>query len=405
MPNNYRPRLPDYFESYIDKIKEFSEQELQSFFHESASKKEWEQSEDGARFEYVGTKSLRTVAEAIEFCKADMDVWEIDRHIFNSWDVTMKINDVPTTKTNYQVKLFFKKRDNTFKKLCESLKSDLKKLKKFKVKKSDGRGTGIASISDIHTGAEILDLVKTKDFTTEVLIKYLQNAAERINSHNYKEVHLNLLGDLVESVSGLNHPNTWKSLGKNMYGHNVIILAYKLIKSHLLEKINNLASVNVVPGNHDRFTIDSKVDNVGGVAGLLSFMLTENTDLKIRYNDLVLSYEVDGINYIITHGHHSMSKNDVKLILDYGNSDLFNVSLKGHWHTRVAKKTAKKTPIEYQDVKMINLDELKYRCFVAPSIFTGNFFSESLGHTSSAGVLIIENNGRGGIHAYDYTLS
>ena len=174
-------------------------------------------------------------------------------------------------------------------------------------------------------------------------------------------MHLCVLGDLVESVSGLNHPNTWKSLGSGMYGYNVIILAYKLIKKHLLERINNLHTVYIVPGNHDRFTIASNVDNVGGVGGLLAFMLQENTDLNVVYNDLIISREIDGINYLMTHGHHKFSNDHVKLVNDYGRSDIYNVCLSAHWHTRRAKKTNSRKPIEYEGVSMISVDELNYR--------------------------------------------
>ena len=73
------------------------------------NKKTWNESQDDALWEYEGTKSIRTLEQALEFSKVDKSKWEVERHVFNSWDVTMKGNDgEPLTATNYQVKVWFK---------------------------------------------------------------------------------------------------------------------------------------------------------------------------------------------------------------------------------------------------------------------------------------------------------
>ena len=76
----------------------------------SQNKEYWEENSKEAVWEYNSTtKSIETLEEALEFCEADLDKYEVDRYIFNSWDVTMKVDDTPVKRTNYQVKIWFKR--------------------------------------------------------------------------------------------------------------------------------------------------------------------------------------------------------------------------------------------------------------------------------------------------------
>ena len=76
-------------------------------------KQTWDERQDSASWEYKGYKSLRTLEEALQFCEVDLEVWQVERHIFNSWDVTLKGPDgKPLTATNYQVKIWFKPKED-----------------------------------------------------------------------------------------------------------------------------------------------------------------------------------------------------------------------------------------------------------------------------------------------------
>ena len=64
----------------------------------------------------ITTKSLNisTLDEALEYSKVDLNVWEVDRYIVNSWEVTMGGNKTPSRNpeiyTNYQVKVWLKRK-------------------------------------------------------------------------------------------------------------------------------------------------------------------------------------------------------------------------------------------------------------------------------------------------------
>lgn len=69
----------------------------------------WDESSDGALWSYEGYSSIRTLEQALAFCQVDLEKWEVERHIFNAWDVTMSGDDgQPITATNYQVKVWFR---------------------------------------------------------------------------------------------------------------------------------------------------------------------------------------------------------------------------------------------------------------------------------------------------------
>lgn len=64
----------------------------------------------------ITTKSLniKTLDDAILVSNVDMNIWDVDRYLINSWEVTClvktKDEELPKTFTNYQVKVFLKKK-------------------------------------------------------------------------------------------------------------------------------------------------------------------------------------------------------------------------------------------------------------------------------------------------------
>lgn len=64
----------------------------------------------------ITTKSLNitNLDDALKYAKVDLDIWEVDKYTINSWEVTMGGNKTPSqrpeTYTNYQVKVWLKKK-------------------------------------------------------------------------------------------------------------------------------------------------------------------------------------------------------------------------------------------------------------------------------------------------------
>ena len=346
-------------------------------------------------FNYKGEQPITSLEEAIEFFDIDVDAYEVTGYSCNAWDVSTKTGK----KTNYQVKLSLKPRGDEID--YQSIKQELDKaISTINIKKTPGIKTGVICLADLHIGADIRNLQRTPDFNYKVVINYLRDIAEEVNRRGYKKTELIFLGDFIESFTGLNHINSWKSMGKGLYGHHVVILAFEIMRD-FIESINNLSSIYIVSGNHDRSTSDAKHDNEGDIAGLLSYMLRNafvNDKIKVEFSPLVLGDNIDGIYYIMTHNHHGLSKRDLgKIIWEYGKQGMYNVLLGGHWHSRRGKKV-------FHTLEETYVDQANYRAIDVAPLFTGNFYSESNGWTSSAGFTLIENNGIGKPNVFDYSL-
>lgn len=286
----------------------------------------------------------------------------------------------------------------------EELKSfieeGLKSVKYQKINKLSEGKVGVVKIADLHLGAYVDNLIRTKQFSIDILANKLSEAVEDINERNYSKVHVHILGDLIESFTGLSHKNTWKGLDKAMVGAEAVKLVVKILHDNFLSKINNLGEIKVVAGNHDRVTSDNKEDVQGGAANLVCWGL-ELLGYDIEFNALVITHTIGNISHILTHGHHGLSGRSTKqLCWDYGVQGNFNLICEGHLHSIIQKLSIKQRD-SFQTIKDDAVDHRRMNC---PSFFTGNFYSESLGYTSESGFVIVEDNGKGVPNVFYYAV-
>ena len=344
---------------------------------------------DGSKeFSYKGSQSITSLDEAIEFFEVDTTKWQVSSWTCNSWDAG--------DKTNYQVKVKLDPIGPANIDLTDVQEAYVASVRKVKARKAKGAGTGVAVISDFHIGAKVTDMLQTDDFSYDVVVDRLNQAALQINRLNYKKVEVAMLGDFIETFTGLNHMNSWQQLEYGGYGANVTIIAYNILRD-FLEQINNLKGVSVISGNHDRTTIKADIDSQGGVAQILAFML-EQSGFDVKFSHALVSENIDGIRYIFTHNHLGLSKNDmVQTFWEYGEQGVYNVLLGGHFHSRRGKT-------QYKKIDNIHWDQANYRSISVAPIFTGNWYSESNGWSSTSGITILENNGDGRPNVFDFTL-
>lgn len=276
----------------------------------------------------------------------------------------------------------------------------------YTIQRSGGRGVGVYLMSDFHLGAYIGKIIKTPDFNYNVIEAYFKEMVAEINTAGHKEVYVGMLGDFIESFTGLNHKNSWKGLSKNSFGVKAVKNAHAILRDNVYTKINNLKWVGFVSGNHDRTSEKAEGDEQGEVAELMQWLFElEIKGVESEWSPLLISKEIDGINYILTHGHLGISNQEVsQLIFQYGKQGIYNVFAKGHKHSREMKKTYLKSVIKIDKMDVVNYDTADYRAITVPPMFTGNFYSESNGWSSTAGFVKLVNNGRGKPIFTDYTL-
>lgn len=261
-------------------------------------------------------------------------------------------------------------------------------------------GVGVVKIADLHVGSLVENLLRTKDFSVKILREKLRSAAEKINSRNYKEVIVHILGDIIESFTGLSHKNTWKGLDQALVGAEAVKLACKILHEDFLSLITNLGEVKIVAGNHDRVTSDNKEDVQGDAANLIGWGL-ELIGYDVEFHPLVITHKVEGICHILTHGHHTISKKTTQqLCWDYGEQGMFNLICEGHLHSIIDKLSVAQRG-KFQITKD---DAVDHRRMNVPSFFTGNFYSEALGYTSQSGFVITEDNGNGVPNVFYYAV-
>ena len=281
--------------------------------------------------------------------------------------------------------------EKTFDEIKDLLQKELENVIKFKVESVSGKEIAVIVIADLHLGAYIDGLVLTRDYSIPILINYLEDIVIKVNLMNYKEVYITFLGDMIESFTGLNHKNSWKGLQKGMIGAEVIKFSVNILHEKLLSKIKNLKKIKLVAGNHDRLTSDKDEDTDGGACDLIAFGL-ELRGYDVEFHSTVISSEIDGINYILLHGHKGISRKATKDICwDFGKKGVYNVILEGHLHS-IIQKLSVNLKGKFNIIKDDSVDHIRMN---ARSLFTGNSYSEDLGYSSNAGFSIITNNGKG----------
>lgn len=256
----------------------------------------------------------------------------------------------------------------------------------FKSFNTKGTGVGIVDVADIHTGAVVkafYETVKQRDFNIEVLTHYLDYATNLINSYGFKEVHLMMPGDIIESFSGFNHRDTYKNI--EAHQNEVVILAYQVLK-RFFKGINNLKQIYMVEGNHDRITMQKDGNSRKGVVEVLTYFLNENGSVPIDYHPFLISAEIDGMYHICTHGDFKPFQKSGydSFFFKYGKQGMYNVLRTGHYHSF---NILQQTP-----------EFLHYQC---PSIFTGGLFEETIGYHSVPAITVVQN--LNGIANINYT--
>lgn len=353
-------------------------------------------------------KQITSLQEAIDFFEVDTNIWEVVSWRCKSWGTSMKLEEItekgkkitiPTTRTNYLVSVNLKKKEIEVD--CEEIKKiiDSWQIKPVKLQKGKGKEIGVLTVADIHLGlktSKFNGIVSTPEYNLEVAINYLKAIADKVNSLGYEEVHLILLGDIVESVTGYNHLETIKEMEYGITGGNIIILGYEVVLK-FIQSIVNLKKVYIISGNHDRLSATKNMDLDGGAAQLIAYML--NKHIETIWHPMILNVIIDNISYILTHGHLNINKQDIgKIILQYGKQDLYNVFLEAHLHHRRTKKV-----IHNENLMLV--DTTKYRAITVPSVVTGSRWSESMGFGSTPGFLVTQANSRkDNINQLDYSL-
>jgi hypothetical protein len=209
---------------------------------------------------------VRTLEDALEISDVDLEKWEVDRYIINSWEVTMKLNQEdgtqePETKTNYQVKVWLKpKTPKPLEVAMERLIATIPKFKADRVPKFSAGSGNAAEIAllDAHFGKFSWGKETGRvDYDLRIATRYYLNACKQtlnfVLPHSPEKIFFIVGQDLM---------HTENFLGKTPLGGNTLDVDSRLPKIYYaaLETVTrciylarDVAPVSVlwIPGNHD----------------------------------------------------------------------------------------------------------------------------------------------------------
>jgi hypothetical protein len=278
---------------------------------------------------------------------------------------------------------------NTFEELEKALKEVGKNVNRI----------GVCTIADVHFGAMVHKGKINPAYSPEIVCRYFEQAAQRVNRLGFDVVHVHFLGDLIESFTGLMHLNQWKEL--DIWGVKAVKMFVETIKRHFLDLVPNIGSIKIVGGNHDRVTSNKNEDVGAGVADLTAWGL-ELIGYDVEFSPDVLTHTVEDITYILNHGHHYLTKKltTKEICWTYGVKGNFNFVCEGHLHSRMEKMTANRV----QRIDRVQDDSNDSRRMIFPSFFTGNTYSENGGWSTTPGFVVTESNGNKKPIVYDFPL-
>jgi len=230
--------------------------------------------------------------------------------------------------------------------------------------------------ADWHNGALAKGLPNVPDFDHEILKGHIHKMVDLVRT-DFPEsrVHLHFGGDIMETVTGMNHPDSWKNIEPGYYGSKAILSSEQL----LLNLITGLQahSMRAVTGNHGRLTSDRKKDHSGEAELIIYEHLRQRLPgIDIQYSETEAIQIVGGIGYLLSHGHLRLSgkseQNIIQAIIRKFNKPVdFVLYEQGHEHAR--------------DIKA---DTNLFRHLVMPALFTGHDYNERNGYGQLAGFLV-----------------
>ena len=264
-----------------------------------------EYSKDGG---YIGTNSTewKTLDEAITAAKVDLDTWEVERYVINSWDVTMKEDGGSVTKTNYQIKVWLKRIVQDSK--MEAIEAVVQKLMKKPIvlPKPPKRKAGDVALEiclfDNHFGMLAWDEETGDNYDLKIADRYYMNAVYDLIS---KASHLKLDRIIFPIGQDFFHINS-PAMATPRAGNRLdvdgrfakVLEAGKMAVLKAIEACRQVAKVDVmwIPGNHDPETSYSLIQ-------IASAYYRNDSRVRVNTSPRARKCFVYGVNAIgYTHG-------------------------------------------------------------------------------------------------------
>lgn len=324
-----RPRLTTEWEQIIDTIREIgTEEALRRIQDFHSGKVVFNSSDDSVE---INTRRIINLDDLLEHAQVNPEKWLVEKHVLNKWEVGAKDTDGNiVVEPLYQVKAWLKLRgfeapdDNWTQKWLDRLKIR-STLKKIAIPQVQGKPL-IVVIADLHIGR--LGATVEEAYNYNIAQQRLQQISSSLPTD--RPIYVFCLGDVIESFTGKNKPDTWKQI--EMHGAKVALHAYDLLEA-FFASIPNFQECWFVGGNHDRITDSKQDDDDAQVLEIIQGVFERRGEFKTHFDPSLCTVAVDGVYYILTHGDKKLSKlSGANMVVEHGDTSMFNCMLYAHYH-------------------------------------------------------------------------
>jgi len=286
--------------------------------------------------------------EAVDLFKVDIDIWEPERMVVNSWDVTMKDKDGdPNTVTNYQVKVWFKKRIEELnpKELAEIFEENIKTyqppdIKKYTFKKTKENLLLEITNFDLHLGKLGWKSETGENYDMKIArerfnygINDLMNKAKPFNHNHCVFVTGN---DFFQADNPENETSKGTKVDTDVRWQKRYSVGLKVLVDGI-DVIRRKSTVDVlfIPGNHDW-------QNIYSVANYINAWFRNDPNVNIclsaqsrqyyYWNKILLGY---------SHGHNEKAIDLFAIMAREASRHWHEAIVRewhmGHWHHEITK--------------------------------------------------------------------
>lgn len=316
--------------------------ELYKRFHATATpqqlgKTTYSESDDSASYEYSGTKSIKTLEEAIELFKIDLTKWEVERWVCNSWDVNARAReqdlswkdgvmnghaireDAWRTVTNYQIKVWLKKigKGKSYFDIKDEMLAEIKEYApKYPSINYEIKNEGhllVVDPADIHIGKLASSFETGETYNNQIAVDRIRAGVagilEKSKGFNIDKILLVVGNDILH----IDTPKRTTTSGTPQDTDGMWYDNFKIAKQiyvEVIESLIQLAPVHVQydPSNHD-------YTNGFFLADTLSSWFSNSTSVTFNCGIAHRKYFVYGDNLIGTTHGDGAKETDLPLLM------------------------------------------------------------------------------------------
>lgn len=307
----------------------------------------------------IRSLDVKTLEDALRVGNVDTKIWEVDRYIINSWEVTAKNRyGSAQTYTNWQVKVWLKKKSSEIKSL-ELLLEEIKKngpiIKKPNIIKRTKMERELEiSILDPHLGLHCFPPAADQYWDIETCVNMVMNmihdllkSAEMYGP--FKRIILPIGNDFFHA-DGVFHSTTQGTEQPEMDSWSHVYVEGEKLSIAEVNACAEVAPVKVISvmGNHDRQSIFT-------LGRLLQAYYHNDKRVEVDASSRPYKFHHFGVNLIgFEHGHSIRQTVRLAALMANECKDIWSQTIYREWHLgdQHRKGSAKPSMMEEQGVSV-----------------------------------------------------